>query len=187
MDLRAARRLIFYGLPRFSVDLDFDFLSNDDKNKQIILNKIKLILEKYGQIKDSYVKRFTIFALLSYGDDDHNIKIEINIRESAVDIRDYYELKEYLGISMLVAKKECLFANKLAALTLRRELAMRDVFDIYYFSKNNWDINAELIQAQTGKKVKDYLADCVATIEKIKDNHLLQGLGELISEKENLG
>lgn len=176
----------FYGLPRFSVDLDFDFLSNDDKNKQIILNKIKLILEKYGQIKDSHVKRFTIFALLSYGDDDHNIKIEINIRESAVDIRDYYELKEYLGISMLVAKKECLFANKLAALTLRRELAMRDVFDIYYFSKNNWDINAELIQAQTGKKVKDYLVDCVATIEKIKDNHLLQGLGELISEKEKI-
>ncbi|MDP3056945.1 MAG: nucleotidyl transferase AbiEii/AbiGii toxin family protein [bacterium] len=175
-----------YGLPRFSVDLDFDFLSADNGNKEIIFDKIKIILEKYGRIKDSYIKRFTIFALLSYGDDDHNIKIEINIRDSAADVRSCYELKKYLGISMLAAKKDCLFSNKLAALALRRELAMRDVYDIYFFAKNNWDINSEVIQERTGKKIKDYLADCIAVIEKIKENQALQGLGELINEKEKM-
>lgn len=176
----------FYGLPRFSVDLDFDLLSFGDKNKQLIFDKIKAILEKYGKVKDNYVKLNTIFALLSYGDDDHNVKIEISTRESAFDIRTCYELKEYLGISMLAAEKDCLFAGKLAALTLRRELAMRDVYDIYFFAKNSWDINSAIIQERTGKNTKDYLPDCIAAIEKIKDNYILQGLGELISEKEKV-
>ena len=175
----------FYNLPRFSVDLDFDLLVVNEENKKLVFEKIVKILEKYGQIKDQYIKRFTIFVLLSYGDDDHNIKVEINIRNVAKNIKDYYEVKEYLGISMLVAKKDYLFASKLAALTSRTEIAMRDIYDIHYFAQNNWDINAEVIKERTGKTVKEYLADCIVFIEKIKDNQMLQGLGELIgSEKE---
>jgi predicted nucleotidyltransferase component of viral defense system len=175
----------FYGLPRFSVDLDFDLLAVNEENQKIIFKKITSILSKYGQIKDQYIKRFTIFALLSYGDEDHNIKIEINVRKLAANIQDHYELKEYLGISMFAAKKGYLFAGKLSALTLRKETAVRDIYDIHYFAKNNWDINAEVIKERTGKTVKEYLADCLAFIEKVKDNQILQGLGELVEgEKE---
>jgi len=175
----------FYNLPRFSVDLDFDLLEATEANQEMVFEKIINILSKYGQIKDQHIKRFTVFALLSYGDDDHNIKIEINVRQSIANIRDYYELKEYLGISMFAAKKDYLFAGKLSALTLRNETAMRDIYDIHYFAKNNWDINAEIIKEKTGKTVKKYLADCLTFIEKVKDNQILQGLGELVpGEKE---
>ena len=175
----------FYGLPRFSVDLDFDLLVINEKNQKLVLEKIVAILSKYGQIKDQYIKRFTVFALLSYGDDDHNIKVEINIRKLAENIQDHYEMKEHLGISMFVAKKDYLFASKLLALTLRNEVAMRDIYDIYYFAKNNWDINAEVIKERTGKTIKEYLADCLVFLEKVKDNQIMQGLGELIdSDKE---
>lgn len=174
----------FYGLPRFSVDLDFDLLLINEKNQKLILEKIVAILSKYGQIKDQYIKRFTVFALLSYGDDDHNIKVEINIRKLAENIQDHYEMKEHLGISMFVAKKDYLFASKLLALTLRNEIAMRDIYDIYYFAKNNWDINAEVIKERTGKTTREYLADCLAFIEKVKDNQIMQGLGELIDSEE---
>jgi hypothetical protein len=62
---------------------------------------------------------------------------------------------------------------------------MRDIFDIYYFAKNNWDINTEVIEERTGKTTKEYLSDCIAFIEKVKNNQILQGLGELVdSEKE---
>jgi hypothetical protein len=167
------------------VDLDFDLLVVSEENQKIVLEKIVTILSKYGQIKDQYIKRFTVFALLSYGDNDHNIKIEINVRKLVENIKEHYEIKEYLGISMFVAKKDYLFASKLSALTLRTETAMRDIFDIYYFAKNNWDINAEVIKERTGKTTKEYLADCVAFIEKVKNNQMLQGLGELVdSEKE---
>lgn len=174
----------FYGLPRFSVDLDFDLLTDEKNASKRLLEKLGKILEKYGRVKDKYVKRYTIFLLLSYGDADHNIKVEINIGQLTRNIKDHYELKEHLGISMLAAKPDYLFAGKLAALTLRKETVMRDVYDIYYFAKNRWDINEEIIKARIGKKVKEYLADCVAVIEKIKDSQILQGLGELLSEQE---
>lgn len=175
----------FYDLPRFSVDLDFDLLVVNEENQKMVLEKIVAILSKYGQIKDQYIKRFTVFALLSYGDNDHNIKVEINVRKLVENIKDHYEIKEYLGISMFVAKKDYLFASKLSALTLRTETAMRDIFDIHYFAKNNWDINTEVIKERTGKTTKEYLSDCIVFIEKVKNNQMLQGLGELVNnEKE---
>jgi predicted nucleotidyltransferase component of viral defense system len=175
----------FYNLPRFSVDLDFDLLEVTEENQKMVFEKVVAILSKYGKIKDQYIKRFTVFALLSYGEEDHNIKVEINVRKLAENMKELYEMKEYLGISMMAAKKDYLFAGKLAALTLRTETAMRDIFDIQYFAKNHWDINAEVIKNLTGKTVKEYLLDCIAFIEKTKDSKMLQGLGELIdSEKQ---
>ncbi|MBI5207059.1 MAG: nucleotidyl transferase AbiEii/AbiGii toxin family protein [Candidatus Firestonebacteria bacterium] len=176
----------FYGLQRFSVDLDFDLLLNNGKNQKIVFRKIENILEKYGIIKDKYIKRYTIFMLLSYGNEDHNIKIEISTRETSFPIRNNYILKKYLGISMLVAKKDYLFASKLAALTLRSETAMRDVYDIYFFAKNSWEINEEVLMAFTGKTITEHLADCIAVVQKIKDNQILQGLGEVLNENEKL-
>lgn len=172
----------FYNLPRFSVDLDFDLLSVNEENQKLVFEKIAAILGKYGQIKDQYIKRFTVFALLSYGDDDHNIKVEISIRKLVENIQDYYEIKEYLGISMFVAKKDYLFASKLSALTLRNETAARDIYDIHYFAKNNWDINAEVIKEITGKTIKENLSNCITIIEKVKDNQILHGLGELFGD-----
>ncbi len=174
----------FYNLSRFSVDLDFDLLVVSEENKEIIFKKIISILGKYGILKDKYIKRDTIFALLSYGNDDHNIKIEINCRELIKDIKNHYEVKEYIGISMLVANKEYLFTSKLLALTSRNKLATRDVYDIYYFSKNNWDINIDIIKQRTSKEIKEYLNDCILFIEKRKDNQILQGLGEFIEDEK---
>lgn len=174
----------FYALPRFSVDLDFDLLSSGEEEAARIMEKISKIMGAYGTIKDKYVKYQTILAELSYGDADHNVKIEVNTRTPVSNIKEKYELKEYLGISMLAARKEYLFAGKLVALTLHGATAIRDVYDLYYFSKHNWDIDKEALEAITGKKTKEYLNDCVAVIERIKDNQILHGLGELLSEKE---
>ena len=147
---------------------------------------MKSILEKYGDVKDSYLKRFTIFFLLSYGDADHNIKVEVNIRPLTPNLKEHYELKDYLGIPMLVGKKDYLFGSKLSALTLRSEIAMRDIYDIWYFSKNDWSISDDVVRARTNKTVKEHLSDCISTIEQVKDNQILQGLGELLNEKEKV-
>jgi len=176
---------LFYDLPRFSVDLDFDLFIVNEANQKLIFEKIVNILSKYGQVKNQYIKRFTIFALLSYGDDDHNIKIEINTRELIDNVKNYYEIKEYLGIPILVAKKDYLFASKLVALTKRNAVATRDVYDIHYFAKNHWDISNEVIKIMTNQTAKDYLADCIKFIDQMKNSYMLHSLGEFISsEKE---
>ena len=175
----------FYGLTRFSVDLDFDLFSTDEATQKLVYDKIGSMLGKYGEVKDNYIKRNTIFFLLSYGDADHNVKVEVNVRILMLDIKDHYEVKEYLGISMLAGKKEYLFASKLSALTDRRLLAMRDMYDIWFFAKNNWDINVEVVKARTGKTIKEHMADCIPVIESVKDNEILRGLAELLpGEKE---
>ena len=174
----------FYDLPRFSVDLDFDMISENEDDKKIIYDKILKIIEKYGEVKDSYIKRYTIFALLSYDEKDFNIKIEINTRKLVENIKDRYELKKYLGISMMVAKKEYLFAGKISALTMRSKTAMRDIYDINYFTKNNWDIDSEAVKSISTKNTKEQLSLCLSVIEKIKDNEIMTGLGELVKEDE---
>lgn len=176
----------FYGLPRFSVDLDFDIFTSDRTRQKEIFESLKKILRQHGEMKDSYMKLNTLFFLLSYGKSDHNIKLEINRRTNLPEIQNRFELKKYLGISMLVAKKSYLFASKLAALALRSETAMRDIYDIWYFAKNNWDIDANVITILTNKSIKKHLADCIAIIERVKDNQILRGIGELISEKEKI-
>jgi len=61
---------LFYNLPRFSVDLDFDFLVDKkfdiSKQKISVLNEMESIIKKYGVVKEKYIKRSTIFLLLSY-------------------------------------------------------------------------------------------------------------------------
>ncbi len=184
----------FYGLTRFSVDLDFDLFSSDlsaeasaqvdETTQKFVYEKIGGMLNKYGEVKDQYIKQNTIFFLLSYGDADHNVKVEINVRILMPDIKEHYEMKEYLGISMLAGKKDYLFASKLAALTDRRLLAIWDIYDIWFFAKNNWDINAEVVKARTGKTVKEHIADCIPIIEAVKDNEILRGLAELLPDEK---
>ena len=174
----------FYALSRFSVDLDFDLLDPTEENKALVFAKIKEILEKHGEIKDNYIKRNTIFFTISYGNQDHNIKIETSTRVLGFSLKDQYELKEYLGISMLVAKRDYLFACKLSALTQRKDMAMRDVYDIWFFGKNRWEINREVVEFWTSKKIKDYLKDCVEVTERINETQILKGLGELLDEKQ---
>ena len=174
----------FYGLNRFSVDLDFDLFSTDEAAQKLVFEKLGGRIQKYGEIKDRYIKHNTIFFLLSYGDADHNVKVEINLRILMPDIREHYEIQERMGVSMLVGKKDYLFASKLAALTSRRVLAMRDIYDIWFFAKNTWDINAGVIRARTGKTVKEHLADCIPVIESVQNNEILRGLGELLQDEK---
>ena len=61
---------------------------------------------------------------------------------------------------------------------------MRDIHDIWYFAKSSWDIDTEVLKVRTGKNAKECFADCIAVIEEVKDNQILQGLGELLGEKE---
>lgn len=169
---------LFYGLNRYSADLDFDLLKTEEKN--FVYQQIKKIVKKYTTIKEEYIKRNTIFFLLSYGDKERNIKVEISIR----GLGNHYQVLNYLGISMLVIKKEDMFANKLIALTQRKKIANRDIFDLYYFFSKRWEINENIIKSRTNKNLRGYLKDCLLRIEKVNNNQILQGLGELVEEKQ---
>ncbi|MFA5161737.1 MAG: nucleotidyl transferase AbiEii/AbiGii toxin family protein [Elusimicrobiales bacterium] len=170
--------LMFYGLNRSSVDIDLDLL--DEKKKREVFEKIRKIAASYGKIVYSRVKRFNLVAIISHDLKSQNIKIEVNCR----DFGSKYELKTLLGISMLVMVKEDMFANKLMAMYERIGKTSRDVYDVYFFAKNNWPINRKLVEARAKLSFSEVLNKCVKLLENMDNRHILDGLGEMLSEPQ---
>jgi predicted nucleotidyltransferase component of viral defense system len=170
----------FYGLGRFSVDLDFDLLN--ESKEDIVFKQIESILREYGTIKEKQKKLNTLFFLLSYGERDQNIKVEINRR----NFGSRYELKSYLGVSMLVMIEEDMFAHKLVAMLERTKTANRDVFDVWHFLKNRWPINKNVVEKRTKMEFRDYLKKCVKFVESMSDRGILAGMGELMDAKQKV-
>jgi predicted nucleotidyltransferase component of viral defense system len=168
---------LLYNLPRFSVDLDFD-LVQAEKEEAVFL-KMSEVLKLHGKITEQQHKRYTLFFLLSYEKYQRNIKIEISRRT----FPNRYENKTFLGISLKVMVKAHLFAHKRVTLLERKEPANRDLFDLWFFTKNKWDINKELVELRTQLPFRRYLDKCLEKIEKINELYILQGLGELLDAK----
>ncbi len=168
----------FYNLSRFSIDLDFDLLNG--AKEDFVFEKVERILREYGTIKEKSKKLHTLFFLLAYDEKTPNIKVEINRR----DFGSAYELKNYLGISMLVMVKEDMFAHKLVAMLERTKAANRDIYDVWHFLKNNWPVNKEIVEKRTETRFKDHLKKCIAFVESASDRAILSGMGELLDEKQ---
>jgi predicted nucleotidyltransferase component of viral defense system len=173
--------LFFYNLPRYSVDLDFDLLDVSQKNK--VFTQVFTILKKYGQVKKEYIKRNTLFFLLSYGEKEQNIKIEISLR----NLNNRFKVLNFFGISIQVMTKADMFANKLVALCDRNKIASRDIFDLYFFFSQRWHINEKIIKHWTKKDLKLYIKDCLLILDKTPNKVLMQGLGELVDAKQKTG
>lgn len=167
--------LMFYGLSRFSVDLDFDLL--DDSKEDKVFEKVVEIIKKYGTLKESYKKRFNLFCLLSYEDKAHNIKVEINRRQFGSS----YELKTYLGVPMIVMVKEDMFAHKLMAMYERIGKTSRDIYDVWYFLSNRFPINKEIVEKRSKMTFDQLVQSCIEKLEGLSNRHILDGVGELIS------
>ena len=172
---------LFYNLNRFSVDLDFDLL--DAEKEDYVFEQVKNILKNYGTIKEAEKKRFNLFYVLAYDDKvpgAQNIKVEINRREFG----SKYEVKSYLGISMKIMVREDMFAHKLCALYERIGKTNRDIFDVWYFLQNEWPVNKKIVEERTSMIFKEFLQKCVDSLEKMTDQNILSGMGELLDAKQ---
>lgn len=172
--------LFFYGLERFSVDLDFDLL-NETKERDVF-DAMTAILQQYGSVKVQN-KRYSLFFLLSYKDKmdgAQNIKIEINKR----NFGSKYHVKHYLGIPMQVMVKADMAAHKLVAMHERIGKANRDIFDVWFFLKNNWPVNKKIVELRTDMPYKAFLQASINDLEKMSSRGILSGIGELLDKKQ---
>jgi len=159
-----------YGLDRFSTDLDFDLLKDIDWLDEKILE----ILEKYWSVKNGSK------LILSYWEKDINIKIDINRN---IWNNNNYEIINFYGIDMKVQDKSTIFANKLVALIER--FTNRDIYDVYFFFQNMFDINEEIIIERTWKTKKELFIIIRDKLKDLPENYkILDGLGELLDEKQ---
>lgn len=170
--------MMFYNLPRNSVDLDFDLLDEAKENE--IFEKINQIISTYGKITESYMQKSNLKNVVSYEVNTQQIKVEVNRRLFG----SKYEMKTYLGISMLVMVQEDMFAHKLMAMIERVGKTSRDIFDVQYFAKNNWTLNKRIVESRSGLSFKEALEKAISQLESMDNKHILDGLGELLSDSQ---
>jgi len=91
---------------------------------------------------------------LDYEANYPNIKLEFNRR---IWKNNSYETVWLLGVEIKIADKKTMFSNKLVALSERRALAARDLFDAHYFLKLGYPLSEELIKERTDKTLSEYL------------------------------
>lgn len=155
--------VLFFGLNRDSVDLDFDLL--DEGREKMVFEKIQKIAVNHGRITDQHSKHF-------------------GLRVNRRNYGSRYELRTALGISMLVMVREDMFANKLMATYERMGKTSRDVYDVWFFLANHWPINKEIVESRAKMTFRKLVERCVKQLEKMNDRRILDGLGEFLTEAQ---
>jgi predicted nucleotidyltransferase component of viral defense system len=169
--------MFFYDLPRISVDLDFN-LTVEGKD-DVVYQKVRLILLKYGKIFDEARKFYGPILVVDYGIGERKLKVEISTRR----FDDTYEIKNLLGINMKVLVAPDMFAHKLCALLDRSSMVNRDIFDCWFFMQKQVPVNKSLVEFRMQMPYADYLQKCIEQLESMTNKGLLGGMGELMDEE----
>lgn len=174
--------MLFYKLPRFSVDLDFDLIAKDDGAAGVIDRMTKLLSAKYA-IKDRSAKFNTLFWTVSYGTGLTRIKVEISTRDNPFN---HYNLLPFYGVTVKTLDVGDMIAHKLAAAMERTSIANRDLFDIHYFLGSPYasEINYDIIKHRTGKNPKEFYESLLNFVSSIHPKKILIGLGEVLTEPQ---
>lgn len=119
---------LFYGLDRFSEDLDFDGLTSKAKIRPFALKFAKIKEFKIREAKNTgYGERYFIY----YGD-DFQLKIETSTRSKSINPALFSKQREVLvyDIDPLANLKKQAFSGR---------DRIRDLYDVLFIVINHWD------------------------------------------------
>ena len=83
--------MFFHNLNRFSTDLDFNLLVQDKIN--MVYDKVRAILTRFGTIDDEAKKLYGPVLVLNYGKGERMPKVEISTRQ----FPNHYEMRSLAG------------------------------------------------------------------------------------------
>lgn len=167
---------LFYELPRYSEDIDYDSLPG--VSPQELMDIIKNLCKKRRwEITDKALKYHTLLFELRFAGPERNFrfKIEISTREK--------ELKTAVmplrGVPVLTLEPSFLMTEKL--LTFFDRQAGRDIFDAWFILKNAYPLDEARIERAFGDQASFYQA-ILAIIEKADPKKILRDTGKLLKE-----
>jgi len=107
------------------------------------------------------------------------LKIEISKRQ----FKNRYEIKNLLGFNVKVMVESDMFAHKLCALLDRSSTTNRDIFDAWFFLHRKTPINKQIVESRMNIPFEKHLQNCINLLETLKNQRLLDGLGELMDRE----
>jgi len=173
-------------LDRFSVDLDFDYvgeeegLKNTRKELEGVFKKLDLSIKDKSSNAPQYFLKYN-----SRQDERNTIKIDITFPPPKANVYQAYEFNEIDRVIMCQTV-ETMFANKLVALIERFEkngsIAGRDLYDIHYFFMRGFRYNEKIIIERRNASLDHFFQELINFIEeKISQTVINQDLNFLLS------
>ena len=168
---------LYYGLTRFSTDIDLDLL--DPSEEQDIIQYIDELLIWLGDSekrvgKDLHRWRFR------YDNDGWIIKVELNKRKSAYTQYEYIIIDE---TSLQVQTLTSMVTNKLLALGNR--WYNRDLYDTHFFLKQGYIFDEQIIRDREEKSLYDRIKMIIEQIPiNFQSNTILHQLGEVLDDAQ---
>lgn len=169
--------MMFYGLNRFSTDLDFNLL--DETQMEFVHKILRGILLKYGTIDDEAIKFYGSILVLNYGVGERKLRVEVSVRQ----YDNHYEKKSLLNTDMNVMTVPDMFAHKLCALGER--VTPRDIFDVWFFLSKRCEVNENIVSLRTGKNIAQYIMDMADEVSGYSPKILMQGIGEVLQDSSS--
>jgi predicted nucleotidyltransferase component of viral defense system len=168
--------MFFYGLDRFSTDLDFDVRKGVEN---LNTDKIHGVISSYLTVENQREKYHTYFWNGKYQKGLHGIKVEVSKR----DFPQKIVIKNFLGVNIATLAPEQMLAHKLVALSDRDK--NRDLYDAHFMLEDNWNIDDEIIKVRTDLTTKEYLQSVVDKLDSSYDSRqkfILNDLGGMLSQ-----
>lgn len=168
-----------YDLERYSTDIDLDLL--DHRYEEEVKTEITALLSRIGEIKNITLGKELHRWIFRYDEQSANIKVELNKRDLTGNT---YEYKEIFGQQIYCMDAMTMVSNKLVALGNRRY--NRDLFDTYFFRKQGFEYNAEVISLRTGKPIELYIQELIKEIPKhyTANTILSDGMGDVLTDQK---
>jgi len=176
-------------LDRFSIDLDFDFMAENEaialarKKMEKIFKDLGLEIKQASQKVPQYFLKYPAKA-----DKRNTIKIDVTMPPIRTNKYEAVELTEIDRI-VICQTVETMFANKLVALIDRYEttqaIAGRDVYDIHYFFLQGYSYDQEVIKERRNRLLKDFFQELIEFVEKnISQTIIDQDINALLPYEE---
>jgi predicted nucleotidyltransferase component of viral defense system len=167
-----------FGLDRFSTDIDIDM--TDSTQEQVIIDAMRRILLRLGDIKNETLGKNLHRRIYRYDERNRNIKVELNKRKLT---DNDYEIQIIENTSIRCMTRETSVAHKLLALSER--FYNRDLYDVHFFFKNNFPFKEAIIQDRSGTSSKELIHKLLPELPKhFTENSVLAGLGEVLTDKQ---
>ena len=165
---------LFYGLPRYSEDIDYDILPKADGEK--LLEVITRLFEKQKwEITDQALKYYTLLFEIRFAGVERNfrLKIEISTRQKQFDTT----IVALRGVPVLTLEPSFLMTEKL--FTFIERGAGRDIFDAWYILNNAYPLNESMIQKSFGDE-RSFFLNILTKVEKADSKKISRDTGKLL-------
>jgi hypothetical protein len=167
---------LFYNLPRYSEDIDYDTLAGTLAS-DLFDTIAHLFRKKKWEITDEAVKYHTLLFELRFAGPERRFRIRIEISTREKKLRPAILLLR--GVPVLTLEPSFLMTEKL--LTLIERGAGRDVFDAWFILNNAYPLDESMVKESIGSWVGLYKT-ILAKIETADPNKIFRDTGKLLNE-----